>query len=144
VCEQSHDDDHCFRRGVQPKEDRAFRGAEGLMALLTDEPPVLARMDTNIALTDLASRMAIPLGAEYGGWVHRPPSRFAGKRCQKEYVGRPISFASLPHHGLVQSYQREELEKELTYFSQPTLAHALCSVSTRQPAHWQWSGRSGV
>ena len=60
--------------------------------------------------------MPIPIGAEYGCGVHCPPPRFAGKRCQKEYVGRPISFASLPHHGLVQSYQREELGKELTYF----------------------------
>ena len=43
--EQGHDDDHSFCRGTQPIEDRACGGAEGFVALMTDEPLLLPRMD---------------------------------------------------------------------------------------------------
>ena len=42
--EQGHDDDHSFCRGTQPIEDRACGGAEGFVALMTDEPLLLPRV----------------------------------------------------------------------------------------------------
>ena len=79
--EQGHDDHHGLRRGAQPVKDRTFRGAEGLMTLLTDEPLLLTRMDTDIALANVASGMAVPIGAEYRCGVHDDPPSCAWKHC---------------------------------------------------------------
>src|SRR2546423_7052676 len=53
--EQGHHDDHSLCRGAQPREDRTLAGAEGLLTLVTDEALLLARMDTDIVHTCLAS-----------------------------------------------------------------------------------------
>ena len=68
--EQGHHDDHGLCRGAQPIEDRTFAGAEGLLTLVTDEALLLARMDTDIAHTCLASGMAVSIGAEYRRGIH--------------------------------------------------------------------------
>ena len=61
--QQGHDGDDGFCRGAQPIEDRAFSGTEGFVALVADEPLLLPRMDTNIALARLASGRARQIGA---------------------------------------------------------------------------------
>jgi hypothetical protein len=40
--QQGHDEDDGFCRGAQPIEDRACGGAEGFVALVTDEALLLA------------------------------------------------------------------------------------------------------
>jgi hypothetical protein len=62
---QGHDNDHERRRGPQSVEDRACRCREGLVAQLTDEPLVRARVDAEIACTAMASAGAPQIGAEY-------------------------------------------------------------------------------
>jgi hypothetical protein len=47
--EQGHDDHHSLCRGTQPIEDRAFGGAEGLLALVTNASLFLLPMDTDIS-----------------------------------------------------------------------------------------------
>ena len=47
-------------------ENCPFAGAEGFVTLMADEALLLLQMDTNIALTSLASGMAVPIGAKYG------------------------------------------------------------------------------
>src|SRR6266705_2312690 len=59
-----------LRDTTQPIEDRAFGGAEGFVALVADEPLLLPRMDTNIALARLASGRARQIGAKYRCGVH--------------------------------------------------------------------------
>jgi len=90
-----------FCRGAQPIEDRAFGGAEGFVALVADEPLLLPRMDTDIALASLASGRARQIGAEYRGGVHDRPPGVAGEHSQEEYGWPPIFFPSAPQHGLV-------------------------------------------
>src|SRR5437764_11867575 len=61
-------------------------------------------MDTNIALADLASRMAVRIGAEYRCGVHDAPPGYAWTHCHEKYVWTPVCFTTSPHHGLVRSY----------------------------------------
>ena len=82
--EQGHDEDHGFCRGAQPIEDRAGGSAEGFMTLVANEPLLLPRMDTNIALTDLASGMAVLIRAEYVRGVHDDPPGCAWKTSPRE------------------------------------------------------------
>src|SRR4029453_7415332 len=90
-------------------EDRAFGGAEGFVALVADEALLLPRMDTNIALARLASRMAVRIGAEYHCGVHDAPPGYAWKQCHEKYVWTPVCFTTSPHHGLVWSYPHLKL-----------------------------------
>src|SRR5215510_16263551 len=105
MSQQGHDDDDGFCRGAQPIEDRACGGAEGFVALVADEALLLPRMDTNIALARLASRMAVRIGAEYHCGVHDAPPGYAWKQCHEKYVWTPVCFTTSPHHGLVWSYR---------------------------------------
>src|SRR2546422_2803373 len=98
--EQGHDEDHRFCRGAQPIEDRACGRAEGFVARVTDEPLLLPRMDTDIALASLASGRTVPIGAEDGCGVHEdPPPGCAWKHCQEKYVWTPFSLQL--HHTTV-------------------------------------------
>ena len=74
------------------------------MARRAEEPFVLARVGTNIALACLASGGARQIGAEYGRGVHDDPPGCVGKHCQEKYVWTPVSFTISLHHGLVWSY----------------------------------------
>ena len=65
---QGDDEHHGLGRSAQPIEARAFRGAECLLARGTQEPLVFARVDTNIALTDVASGRTRQSGAKYCCW----------------------------------------------------------------------------
>src|SRR5215470_11515473 len=104
VGQQGHDEHHCLCRGAQPIEDGAFAGAEGFVTLTADEAPLLLRMDTNIALAGLASRMAARIGAAYRCGVHDAPPGYAGKHGHEKYVWTPVCFTTSLHHGLVWSY----------------------------------------
>src|SRR5437868_6066034 len=104
--EQGHDEGHGLCRGAQPIEGRAFGGAERLVTRVTDEPLLLLRMDTDIALAGLASGRARESGAEYRGGVHDDFSSLgcAGEHAKKKYVWTPVSFATSLYHGWVWSY----------------------------------------
>jgi hypothetical protein len=67
-------------------------------------------MDTDIALTDLASGMAVPVRAECRCGVHDAPPGYAWNHCHEKYVWTPVFFTTSPHHGLVWSYQYQCLE----------------------------------
>src|SRR4029434_1428777 len=82
--EEGHDEHHRVGRGAQPIENGAFAGAEGLLTRVTDEPLLLLRMDTNIALADLASGRAVPVGAECRRGVHDAPPGCAWKTLPRE------------------------------------------------------------
>jgi hypothetical protein len=75
--EQGHDEGHGLCRSAQPIKHRAFGGAERLVTRVTDEPLLLLRMDTDIALAGLASGRAREIGAEYRGGVHDESPRVA-------------------------------------------------------------------
>ena len=68
--QQRHDHGCRFRRRAEPIEDRAFGGTEGLLALFAEKALLLLRVNTHVALADLASGVAIEIGTEYGGGVH--------------------------------------------------------------------------
>src|SRR4030095_16950463 len=101
VGEQGHDDHNSLCRGAQPIEDCPCAGAEGFVTRVADEAPLLLRMDTNIALAGLASRMAARIGAEYGCGGHDAPPSYAWKHCHEKYVWTPVCFTTSLHHGLV-------------------------------------------
>jgi hypothetical protein len=61
---QGHDDDHGLGRGAQPIEHCACGGAERFVTRVADEALLLLRMDTDIALADLASGMTVPVRAK--------------------------------------------------------------------------------
>ena len=82
--EQGHDEHHRVGRGAQPIENGAFAGAEGLLTRVTDEPLLLLRMDTNIALADLTSGRAVPVGAECRRGVYDAPPGCAWKTLPGE------------------------------------------------------------
>src|SRR5262252_4256707 len=111
--QQGHDDDHSLGRGAQPIEDGPFAGAEGCVTRVADEALLLLRMDTNIALVGLASRMAVRIGAEYRCGVHNAPPGYAWNHCHEKYVWTPVCFTTSPHHGLMQSYPRSQSAAKL-------------------------------
>src|SRR5215216_5936207 len=104
VGEQGHDEHHRFCRGAQPIEDGPLAGAEGFVTRLADEALLLPRVDTNITLAGLASRMAARIGAEYRCGVHDDPPGYAGKHCHEKYVWTPVCLTTSPHHDLMWSY----------------------------------------
>ena len=73
-------------------EDRTFAGAEGLLTLVADEALLLARMDTDIAPTRLASGMTVSIGAEYGRGIHEMLLLAAWKRAKRSMSGSPFSL----------------------------------------------------
>src|SRR2546430_7566698 len=95
--EQGHDEGHGLCRSAQPIEGRAFGGAERLVTRVTDEPLLLLRMDTDIALAGLASGRAREIGAEYRGGVHddSPLLVVLGSMPRKSMSGPP--FPLQPH-----------------------------------------------
>jgi len=111
--EQGHDDDHGLGRGAQPIEDSPFAGAERFVTLMADEPLFLPRMDTDIAPADLASGMAVPVGAECRRGVHDAPPGYAWNYCHEKYAWTPVFFTTSLHHDLVWSYQVYQLAEYL-------------------------------
>src|SRR5262249_42582766 len=91
--QQGHHEAHRLGRGAQPIEDRTFGRAEGFVARVADEPLLLPRMDTDIALARLASGRTVPIGAEDGCGVHDgPPPDGAGNIARMKYVWTPFSL----------------------------------------------------
>src|SRR5919198_990501 len=116
--QQGHHEHHRLCRGAQPIEDGPCAGAEGFMTRVADEALLLPRVDTNITLAGLASRMAARIGAEYHGGVHDAPPGYAGKHCHEKYVWTPVCLTTSPHHGLVWSYRTiGVMAKRFLYFS---------------------------
>src|SRR5215813_3944243 len=73
VCQERQHEHHGLGWCPQAVERRPFRCGEGLAALRAEEAFVLARMDTNIALTALASGRTRRIRAECCGGVHAYP-----------------------------------------------------------------------
>jgi hypothetical protein len=97
--QQGDHDHHGLSWRAQPIEDSAFGVTEGLVTFFTDEALVLLGMNANVALADVASGVAIEIGAEYACGIHgSSPDDWREIRLQ-EYAGLPIFFASGPHHG---------------------------------------------
>src|SRR5947207_8569703 len=94
--EQGHDEGHGLCRGAQPIEGRAFGGAERLVTRVTDEPLLLLRMDTDIALAGLASGRASEIRAEYRGGVHddSPLLVVLGSMPRRSMSGPPFPLQS--------------------------------------------------
>src|SRR5262249_28940144 len=63
-------------------------------------------METDMALTRLASSRTVLLGAESSRGVHDAPPGWAWKHCHEKYVWTPVCFTTSPLHGLGQSYPR--------------------------------------
>jgi len=131
---------HGLCRGAQPIAGRACGGAERLATHGTQEPLVLACVDTDGALTDLASGRAREMGAEDGCGVHDRPPGVAGEHFQEEYDWTPIFFPSAPHHGLVRSYPMHQMlgnkgimDLILLILYYHSLAHALQAVKLEMP-----------
>ena len=101
--ECDHEGDR-LRRGPQAVKRGACRRGERLVALRAEEPFVLPRVETNIALACVASSGARHMGAEYSRGVHDDPPGCAWKHCQEKYVWTPVSLTTSLHHGLVWSY----------------------------------------
>src|SRR5262245_10533440 len=103
--EQGHDDHDRLCQSAQPIEDGAFASAEGFVTRMTDEAPLLLRMDTNIALAGLASSRAMPVGAACGCRVHDSPPGFVWKQAKRSMLpphfrykcASPRLSAELPH-----------------------------------------------
>src|SRR5215471_21350596 len=85
--QQGHDDDHGLGRGAQPIAHRASGGAERLVTLMAEEALLLPRMDTDMALADVASRMTVPLGAACGCGVHDGPPGCVWKQAKRSMFG---------------------------------------------------------
>ena len=64
---------------MQAVEDHPMRGREGLTALRVGEVPALARMDANMALTDLAFGWTRQMGAACCSGVHAYPPSSVGE-----------------------------------------------------------------
>ncbi|HYN25454.1 MAG TPA: hypothetical protein VES69_10470 [Pyrinomonadaceae bacterium] len=62
--QQGEHEGHGLRRGPQAIERGVLGGCEGLAALCTNEPLVLARVDANVTLAHLASGGTREIGAE--------------------------------------------------------------------------------
>src|SRR5712671_2620366 len=94
--EQGHDEGHGLCRGAQPIEGRAFGGAERLVTRVTDEPLLLLRMDTDIALAGLAAGRAREIRAEYRGGVHddSPLLVVLGSMPRRSMSGPPFPLQS--------------------------------------------------
>ena len=90
--EQGQNDHDSLCRSVQPIEDGAFASAEGFVTRMTDEAPLLLRMDTNIALADLASSRAMPVGAACGGRVHDSPPGFVWKQAKRSMLDPHLGY----------------------------------------------------
>src|SRR4029434_2048553 len=99
MSEQGHDEHHGLYRGAQAIEDRTSAGAEGFVALVTDEALLLARMDSDIAHADLAPGMAMLIGAECRRGVHDAPPGFVWKHAKRSMPGPPfllqVSFTTV-------------------------------------------------
>jgi hypothetical protein len=81
-------------------------GAERFVTRMADEALLFSRLDTDIALADVASGMTVPVGAEYRRGVHDAPPGCAWKHCHEKYVWTPVCFTTSPHHGLVWCYRK--------------------------------------
>jgi hypothetical protein len=99
MSEQGHDEHHGLCRGAQAIEDRTSAGAEGFVALVTDEALLLARMDSDLAHADLAPGMAMLIGAECRRGVHDAPPGFVWKHAKRSMPGPPfllqVSFTTV-------------------------------------------------
>src|SRR5262249_33046259 len=71
-------------------EDRTAAGAEGFVALVTDEALLLPRMDTDIASASLASSRAVLIGAECGCGVHDSPPGCVWQHAKRSMLGPPF------------------------------------------------------
>src|SRR5207302_65998 len=122
--EQGHDEHHRLCRGAQPIKDGPCAGAEGLLTRVTDEPLLLLRMDTNIALADLASGRAVAIGAECRRGVHDAPPGCAWKTLPREVCRDPrfLYNCTTPRFGVELPVQEQQDQKYLleSFSPQPT------------------------
>src|SRR5215813_13535254 len=81
------------------------------MTRVAEEALLLLRMETDMALTRLASSRTVLLGAESSRGVHDAPPRWAWKHCHEKYVWTPVCFTTSPLHGLGQSYPTQSSYK---------------------------------
>src|SRR5207245_10972765 len=86
---QGHGEGLGLACGAQGIGCRAVGGAGRLLALVADEPLFLLRMDTTIALADLASGRAVAIGAECRREVHDAPPGCAWKTLSREVCPDP-------------------------------------------------------
>ena len=94
-----HGHDPCSRR-TQPVADGAFRRGNGFVALLTDKPLLLARVDSAMALTDLASGRTCQVRAAYGvGSMRVLLSWWCWGACPEGVSPDPISVTRALLHG---------------------------------------------
>ena len=91
--EQRHHEGDSLGRSAQAVKRGAFRGAERLVALGTQEPLVLARVDADVALAGLASGRTRQIGAAYRCGVHDdPPPGVVGEHAKRSMSGPPCSL----------------------------------------------------
>src|SRR6516165_8391930 len=100
--EQGHDDHDRLCRSAQPIEDGAFACAEGCVTRMTDEPLLLLRMDTDIALAALASGRTVLVGAECRRGVHDAPPGCAWKTLPRDVCLDPrlLYNCTVPRFGV--------------------------------------------
>src|SRR6516162_5997970 len=100
--EQGHDDHDRLCRSAQPIEDGAFACAEGCVTRMTDEPLLLLRMDTDIALAALASGRTVLVGAACRRGVHDAPPGCAWKTLPREVCLDPrlLYNCTVPRFGV--------------------------------------------
>ena len=85
---------HRLRRGPQVVQRRAFRHGKRFTARRAEEPRVLTRVDTNIALACLSSGRALQIRAEDDAGVHDCPPGFAWEHTKRSISG-PQSSSQL-------------------------------------------------
>jgi len=93
VRHERNDKGHRLRRSPQAVKRGACRRGECLGARRAQEPFVLARVETNIALACLTSGRALQIGAEDSGGVHddSPLLALLGSMPRKNMSGPPFS-----------------------------------------------------
>src|SRR5207247_4695138 len=121
--QQGHDEDDGFCRGAQPIEDRAFGGAEGFVARVTDEALLLARMDSDVALADMTSGRTVLVGAEYCRGVHDAPPGCAWKTLPREVCLDPR---------LLDNFTAPRFGVELSHTLHSRKTHAFLRLSAKQ------------
>jgi hypothetical protein len=89
--------------GMQAVQCRAFHSAQRLAALRTQEPLVLTRADTNVALTSVTSRRAGPLGQYVVVGSIIVPRVVLGNISRRVWL-TPVCIPRTLHRGYMQSY----------------------------------------
>src|SRR5204863_3802221 len=90
--------------GMQAVQCGAFHSAQRLVALRTQAPLVLTRVDTDVALTSVTSRRAGPLGQHVVVGSMIVP-RVVLRNIPRRVWLTPLCIPRTLHRGYVQSYQ---------------------------------------